>query len=157
MRRRVGRRLGKDIALVASILALIALIQGFNVLSRHQEDVIRFLPAACEPFNGRCHWEDATRMIQVDLPGAELKSLQTFPVRVQLKGIHARQVTVEFQGVDMYMGYNRITLEQQPDGAYTGAAELVACVTGRMQWLAEVVIRDPSGRATGLRFHFWAS
>ena len=157
MRRRTGRRLGKDIALVAAILALIAMIQGVNVFSRHQEDAIRYLPAACEPFDGRCHWEDATRMIQVDLPGAELKSLQTFPVRVRLKGIQARQVTVDFQGVDMYMGYNRITLERQPDGIYTGAAELVACATGRMQWQAEVVIRDHSGRATGLRFRFWAS
>ncbi len=151
------RSLWKGAPLVLIVLMLIALVYGTDMLSRHRNGHVSYLPSNCEPFVGHCRGKDATSVVEVSLPAPEVKALKAFPVRVRLEGIQARRVTVEFQGVDMYMGYNRITLEKLAEGVFGGSAELVACATGRMLWEADVRVYDNKGPAKGLRFRFWAS
>lgn len=156
--RRKSRRLPREFSLVVLLVLLVGLVHSVSLISHHaRRSNVQFLSVDCEPFNGVCLGRDQSRSVEVRLPSSEVKSLQSFPVRVTLVGFDAREVTVEFQGVDMYMGFNRITLKRQTDGTFSGAAELVACVTGRMQWRADVVVKDGHGRATGLRFRFWAT
>jgi len=152
--RRVLRKGGP---LVLMLLLLTVLVYGTGQLSRDRHEGVRYLSSNCEPFPGRCRGKDATSAIEVSLPAKEIKALKAFPVRVRLKGIQARRVTVEFQGVDMYMGFNRITLKKQAEGVFGGSAELVACITGRMLWEADVRVYGSEGPVKGLLFRFWAS
>ena len=68
----------------------------------------------------------------------------------------ARQIEVDFAGVAMQMGYNRIRLLEQPDGLrFVGQGDLPVCVTGAMQWQATVIVK--TDKATiGVPFRFFS-
>lgn len=64
---------------------------------------------------------------------------------VQTEGLDARTVEVDFAGVDMNMGYNRVQLEQTGPGEYAGQGTLPVCVRDRMDWEARVLLHTPDG------------
>lgn len=67
-------------------------------------------------------------------------------VTVTLKGIDANKAELDFQGVTMNMGYNRISLTPAGEGGFTGAASIPVCVTGRMLWRATLLLEDDTRR-----------
>ena len=64
---------------------------------------------------------------------------------VELEGLRVERVEVDFVGVDMYMGFNRVTLRPLHQGRYMGAGMLPVCVSERMTWEARVLIHTPDG------------
>lgn len=79
-----------------------------------------------------------------------LKDLQ---LQVDLKGLDADGVEVDFNGVDMNMGFNRVKLEQAGEGSYRGTAVLPVCVRDAMEWEARVLIRNESN-LTSVAYRF---
>jgi hypothetical protein len=61
-------------------------------------------------------------------------------MRVDLEGVSADKVAVDFSGVSMNMGFNRQTLAAAGAGHFSGQGTLPVCVTGRMLWQATVLI-----------------
>jgi len=102
---------------------------------------------------------------RVDVPGEGTIELTITPhpipvvrplvVEAALSGVPADQVQIDFAGATMDMGYNRITLAPAQPGRYTGRATLPVCVTGRMAWLATLMI-ESRGRHIAVPFHFEA-
>ncbi len=64
---------------------------------------------------------------------------------VQTQALDPRAVEVDFVGVDMNMGYNRVPLEQTGPGEYAGQGTLPVCVRDRMDWEARVLLHTPDG------------
>jgi hypothetical protein len=64
---------------------------------------------------------------------------------VTLSGLEPKGVEVDFSGVDMNMGYNRVRLEAQGDGRYAGRGILPVCVRARMTWEAKVLLAVDGG------------
>jgi hypothetical protein len=64
---------------------------------------------------------------------------------VRIEGLDARRVEVDFAGVDMNMGYNRVALQQIDAGHYEGQGTLPVCVRDRMDWEARVLVHTPEG------------
>lgn len=62
-------------------------------------------------------------------------------IAVDLEGIAATMVEVDFAGTDMNMGYNRVTLSPTGAGRYRGQGMLPVCVRSRMGWEAKVLIQ----------------
>ncbi|MBU1236084.1 MAG: FixH family protein [Gammaproteobacteria bacterium] len=64
------------------------------------------------------------------------------PLRVvaTFSGLDPSKVELDFQGVAMEMGFNRLTLTRMADGRYTGEATIPVCVTGRMLWRATLLV-----------------
>lgn len=72
---------------------------------------------------------------------------------VDLEGVAADRVVVDFAGVSMNMGFNRPALEKTSPGHFTGQATLPVCVTGRMTWQATVLVESGQSRiAVPFRF-----
>lgn len=61
-------------------------------------------------------------------------------LEVDLAGVEADSVAVDFSGVDMDMGMNRPAMSPRGGGRYTGEGSLPVCVTGSMQWQATVLL-----------------
>lgn len=59
---------------------------------------------------------------------------------LQLEGIQPESVALQLEGRDMYMGINRLQLEEAADqpGLWLGSTELAICTTHLMQWQARV-------------------
>lgn len=73
-----------------------------------------------------------------------IPTLQPFTMQIEISGLPADKVEVDFSGVSMNMGYNRPQLELVQPGRYEGRASLPVCVTGTMEWRATVLLK--SGR-----------
>jgi hypothetical protein len=63
---------------------------------------------------------------------------------VELEGLQAERVSVDFAGIGMAMGFNRPELAPAGAQRFAGQATLPVCVTGRMEWQATVLVE--SGR-----------
>jgi hypothetical protein len=64
---------------------------------------------------------------------------------VETTGLEVRAVEVDFAGIDMNMGYNRVALRETDSGLYQGQGTLPVCVRLRMDWEARVLLHTPDG------------
>lgn len=64
---------------------------------------------------------------------------------VDLEGLAAKGVQIDFSGVDMNMGFNRPTLQRQTTGHYSGEGRLPVCVRDAMEWEARVLVETDDG------------
>jgi len=83
----------------------------------------------------------------------DIPVMRPIELQLELRGVQPGSVAVEFQGVDMNMGYNRARLEPVGGGHYRGKAILPVCVRERMSWEALLVI-DLDGGPVGVPFRF---
>lgn len=94
------------------------------------------------PGGGRLTVEAGTRPIPLVKP---------FAWRVEMAG--ARQIEVDFAGVDMDMGFNRPMLQERQPGVFEADVTLPVCVTGTMLWQATVLVETDGARiAVPFRF-----
>lgn len=76
---------------------------------------------------------------------------RTIPVVTPLRltvattGIEVSAAEVDFVGIDMNMGYNRVALTEAGSGLYEGRGTLPVCVRQRMDWEARVLLHTPEG------------
>lgn len=66
-------------------------------------------------------------------------------LEVRIEGRAVSAVEIDFAGVDMNMGYNRVTLEPAGNGRFEGQGMLPICVRERMTWEARVLLETPEG------------
>ncbi|AFL73201.1 hypothetical protein [Thiocystis violascens] len=64
---------------------------------------------------------------------------------VEASGFATTAVEVDFVGVDMNMGFNRVTLREVRSGRYEGQGMLPVCARARMIWEARVLLHTPEG------------
>lgn len=72
--------------------------------------------------------------------------MQPFRVVVQLDGLDAEQVAMDFHGVSMNMGWIQTNLQMGPDRQYVGETILPVCVRQRMDWEARVLVTADTKR-----------
>lgn len=94
----------------------------------------------------------------VSLPGGGTMTLSLGPrpipvmssvaVKVSFSDVQAREVAIDFKGVDMNMGYNHFVLTGGEDGHFSGTAVLPVCIRNRMLWDAWVLAATDDGRFT---------
>lgn len=87
--------------------------------------------SATLPGGGRLDFALTPRPIPVTAP---------LEMIVEIEGLQANQVAVDFAGVNMAMGYIRPVLARTGPGRFAGQTTLPVCVTGRMTWQATVLI-----------------
>jgi len=100
-------------------------------------DLQRQACTATLPEGGRLTFSIAPRSIPVVAP---------LELSVELDGLAASGVAVDFAGVGMNMGFNRPALSSVGPGRFVGAATLPVCVTGRMTWQATVLVESGTKR-----------
>ncbi len=79
----------------------------------------------------------------INTPGIPL--VKPLALEVRLQGVDASKVEVDFVGIDMNMGFNRLSLEKGDDGVFTGTGMLPVCVRVAMEWEARVLVTTPRG------------
>ncbi len=107
----------------------------------------------CEVHQRSCAAIGGGVRIELRLGKGELKALSPFPVRLELEGVEAHAVSLEFNMPGMEMGQNRYRLLADGAGGWSGEAMLPICSTGRLDWLAVVVV-DSSKEQLSANFPF---
>lgn len=80
--------------------------------------------------------------------------LEPVKIDVEVRGLNALGVEVDFAGVDMNMGYSRPALASQGDGRFSGEVTIPVCVRNRMEWEAKVLVRTSAGLMAA-PYRFW--
>lgn len=83
----------------------------------------------CDLQSGPCQ----TGRFNVSLGPTPIESLKPLTLTLEDSDTSWEQITADLQGVDMYMGQNRIHLARTPSG-WQGTTELAVCTTGTMRW-----------------------
>lgn len=113
----------------------------------------------CDLAAGACRAAAGALELSLDL-GRSLQQMQDLPVAVEVRRagapVEGAAVEVSLAMKDMRMGENRVSLAPQGAGRYRGAAVLVRCSSGRLDWVATVTVRPPGGAPESASFHFRA-
>ena len=74
-----------------------------------------------------------------------IPAVEKLTLQVRTEGVTPRRVEVDFSGVDMNMGFNRVSLDQAGPDRFTGTGMLPVCVRARMTWEAKVLLHTDAG------------
>ena len=101
---------------------------------------------ACDLHAGSC----TTRLtsggsVTFSIKPREIPVVTPLRLSVRLDEIQANKVVVDFSGVEMNMGFNRVKLNNDTDGQFSGDAMLPVCVWDAMEWEAQVLIDSRDG------------
>ena len=69
--------------------------------------------------------------------------MKTLELEVRTRGLKIDGVVVDIRGLNMDMGLNRTELSPDAAGGWSGRAVLPVCSRSRMEWEAQVRLRDP--------------
>ncbi|MEJ2692266.1 MAG: hypothetical protein P8166_04200 [Candidatus Thiodiazotropha sp.] len=141
------------LGLLLAAVCVVALYRAWPLLF---PEVATLIPAdpACDLRAGPCTSTlDSDSRVSFAIEPREIPLVKPLQLRVELQGLEARQVEVDFSGVDMNMGFNRFKLSATGAGGFTGEGMLPVCVRDAMEWEARVLISTPSGlKAVAYRF-----
>jgi hypothetical protein len=137
------------VGLLAATAIAVAVFKAWPLL--HPDVVARApIDSTCDLRQGAC----SVRLpdggeIRLDIVPRGIPVVQPLRVAVELRAVDARGVEVDFSGVDMNMGYNRVSLSQVRPGRYEGKAMLPVCVRDHMRWEANVLVQSSAGYLLG--------
>jgi len=117
------------------------------------------LNSDCDLRVGPCEavFPDGAR-VAFELSPRGIPLVEELRISVRSEGIDAGDVEVDFAGVDMNMGFNRVHLELVGPGEFAGSGVLPVCVRRRMSWEAKVLLHTDDGLlAAPFRFETYRS
>ena len=111
----------------------------------------------CDLRQQSCTVSHGDARVTLDIQPRDIRSLTPLNYRVSIEGADAKQVIIDLQGTEMYMGINQTALSPVADkpGVFTGQGELGVCTTGEMGWRLTVSAETDAGRLD-TRFNFRA-
>lgn len=139
--------------LVATIAALVVAIGAAAgaklwLVPNPEASVTASLDPACDLHAGPCRVDiPGGGRIELSIEPRPIPLLRPLKLAVKTQGLDARQVEVDFTGMDMNMGFNRPQLKREGDERYVGETVLPVCITGRMTWQAAVMVTTPGVKA----------
>lgn len=89
---------------------------------------------------------DDGQTVTFDLEPRPFPLLEPLQLVVQLSpGQAVRRVDVDFVGINMDMGFNRVKLSQKTMNKFEGTGALAVCTRHRMEWEARVFLHTDAG------------
>lgn len=94
------------------------------------------------------------RKVELSITPRPLLPARPLQIEASVEGMVARQVEIEFSGVDMSMGLNQVALAAASPGRFLGQGSLPACTTGRMLWQANLrIVATDTTQTLAFRFY----
>lgn len=107
------------------------------------------LDEGCDLREGPCTAEfPGGGTLSFSIEPQSLPLMEPLNLKVEADGLDLDSVEVDFSGVDMNMGFNRVQLLSGADSEVvtaTGQAVLPVCVRNRMAWEAKVMVQTERG------------
>ena len=111
-----------------------------------EEALLAPLNGDCDLRKGPCAvaFPDGSEVV-FEITPRHIPAVERLELGVRAEGFAPRRVEVDFSGVDMSMGFNRVTLEAVESGGFAGTGMLPVCVRSRMNWEAKVLLHTDAG------------
>jgi hypothetical protein len=127
-------------------IALLAMIGGWAAfktwpLLHPNREIHAVIDPDCDLRAGPCATElDDARSVRFSIEPRSIPPLSPLLLRVDPIGFTAQAVRVDLNGVGMHMGFNRVSMSQQPEGHFVGTGSLSVCIRDVMEWEAVVAL-----------------
>ena len=134
------------IVVIGLLVAILAVV-GYKLSPMRSKNADVTLPvSSCNPALQPCKSTlPDGRTLDFSIEPRPVKPLQPLQLKVIAEGTEAKRIDIDFNGTDMDMGYNRVSLTRDQQG-FSGQAMLPVCVTGTMTWTATVLLTTPTQR-----------
>ncbi len=133
------------IAILFLSLAVVAVIKVQPLLNPEIVSVA-FLDKQCDLRAGPCRsmLPDGSE-ISLSIGSGDIPLVKPLALTVEVDGIEAKAVEVDFIGLGMDMGFNRPKLELDEAGRFRGTGMLPVCIRDAMEWEAKVLVTTAKG------------
>jgi hypothetical protein len=143
-----------DLAILLVLVVIAVVGYKYSPLLLPKSDLTLAPAAGCDLQRQSCRAElPDGGTIELSITPHPIPVVKPLKVQVTVTGLTARKVEIDFAGVAMNMGYNRLALQPADAGRFVGEASLPVCVTGRMEWLATLLV-ETDRQQIAVPFHF---
>lgn len=151
---KINKHLLIDLLLVAAMGGIALLGYWYSDALIPKADLTLPLAEGCDLHRAPCAIPlSEGRVIELSILPHPIPTVRPLTIEVVTKGLDPRRIEVDFAGVGMNMGINRVRLDAKGQGRFSGQATLPVCVTGSMTWEATVLVETASQRiAAPFRF-----
>jgi hypothetical protein len=150
------RSLLVDGAIILALCLIAVVGYKFSPLLLPKADLTLAPAEPCDLNQQACHADlpDGGR-IELAIAPHPIPVIRPLQATVTFTGLTPDKVELDFAGVAMDMGLNRVTLTPSGAGRYVGETTIPVCVTGRMLWRATLVV-EADRRRIAVPFKFEA-
>ena len=134
---------------LASIFALILILGAIWWFAKTQttpalvSDANQPIPSIeCDFKQQLCISANGSIEVNLSIDSQHIKSFVPLPFRLNFKGIDPKTVSIDFQGIEMFMGANLLMLSKQDDRSFTGTITLAGHAGHHMTWRAVVKMTE---------------
>jgi|GEM_PF-3933305 len=102
-------------------------------------DTSQSLPTIeCDFKQQLCSSANSSSQVDLSIDSQQIKSFVPLPFKLEFIGLNPDTVSIDFQGIEMFMGANLLQLNKQTDGSFTGTITLAGHAGHHMTWRAVV-------------------
>lgn len=73
-------------------------------------------------------------------------------IEVEVENMDIQKMELDISGINMYMGYNRVSLSPINANRYVGTSMLAFCTNQKMEWQVTLMIHKPDGSQIQIPF-----
>lgn len=140
-----------SLSLFIMLLALWWFTQHANLTNDSDENYLA--KVSCDLAATPCISQLKDSEILLAVESQDITSFKPLPFKVTFKGLNASNVSIDFQGIEMFMGSNKLPLNESSDNTFTGTHTLAGHSGYSMTWRA-IVKFDRNGTSQEIWFEF---
>lgn len=140
----------KHLALLIGLFSLVLL----NACQNKPDTQSWPLVEDCDLHQQTCQAEQGESRASLTIQPQPIPLAKPFQIEVQLDKLEAQTLELDISGINMYMGYNRVTLTADSDkpGRYTGQSMLAFCTNEVMEWQISLLLQQADGTRLQIPF-----
>ncbi|MBN2646641.1 MAG: hypothetical protein JXR44_02525 [Thiotrichales bacterium] len=96
----------------------------------------------CNLHQGPCSSEYQGAKVTLRMDPQPIPIARPLGVQVDLEQLNPHQMQLDISGINMYMGYNRVTLTSTKPHHWVGTSMLAFCTAETMQWQLTLMLEE---------------
>lgn len=107
----------------------------------------------CNLHQQACTATQGNQSVTLDIHPKPISVAKPLKVSVTLQNLPAKRVELDISGINMYMGYNRVSLDPVGENRWQGDSMLAFCTNDAMEWQVSVLVTQSDGKVIQFPFY----
>jgi len=132
--------------LIAVLAAIWFFTQPKQISAVNSPEALTDLPTvSCVLAKNTCTSTKGGQSVTLSVISDDISAFTPLDLQLTLKGITAEQADIDFEGIEMFMGANALSLTKQAEGSFTGTITLPGHTGHGMTWRAVTKLTTQQG------------
>ncbi|HHT00084.1 MAG TPA: hypothetical protein ENK73_04415 [Thiomicrospira sp.] len=131
-------------------LLLIATMTSLLALSGCEQDsdkkIVKWpTDSSCNLHHESCTAKVGNAEVTLKISPHPIPIARPLGLEVEVNNLAVQSIELDISGINMYMGYNRVTLTPETPKRYIGTSMLAFCTSHKMLWQVTLMVNQPDG------------